>query len=295
MSLPKMMLFLTLAISHAEKCVYRKKYSDDQCTNPISEPAQFPYKVLNNQCVPQPTAPGADQLYQNATCDADGTNLSVKRSCDDSTCGSCIVEYTDSNNPCEEDNTEVNTWVQYVCEDCTSLGCDMDLVDGTDANPNCTISTGPPIEGEHCIVEMYYSDDSCQTRSDDDYYKEVNVFDSTCQASLAGMNYHSKGFCTMDADGNLVSGKVWRMCDSADCNSGASCPSEGLDIVGMADCTRDDNAASGPAYKKYLCVKCDELSNYCPARYAFGSSVAACSSANALMTLMFVIIVIFMF
>merc|ERR1719320_841971 len=93
--------------------------------------------------------------------------MHLQYECDTEECGDCDIDETQEhiNFECQElFGSDGSIYEKWVCEDCSTLTCDLDLLDGTDANTNCSPTTGEPIAGNHCLTYATFTDAACTER-----------------------------------------------------------------------------------------------------------------------------------
>merc|ERR1712048_1460087 len=100
---------------------------------------------------------------------------------------------------------------------------------------------------------MGYSDSACTTAVTSE---TMIAFDMTCRTNPV-LAWHAKGQCTMDADGNMVTGETWQACSTNACDDGDSllCPTEGVNMLGQHDCETDENGQ----HWRWICADCNNL------------------------------------
>jgi len=247
------MLFFLFAITFAtEMCVYKKIFDDNACTTATANAEYHSTWGYSSTCTDVETLSASDKYYVKATC-TDDNDIELYAHCDTNACDSGILcdGAAEASTCAATSYHNVGKYEKYVCEPCDELDCHVDAADGMDLNPTCTPSTGAPVEGEHCIQQRFWSDRACTVVSRD---TTDNLWDGTCRTDI--ITYSSKGKCTKDAEGRMVTATLWSLCDTNSCDNGAedmTCPSAGQNILGKADC---EDYITGE-YTSYECVPCD--------------------------------------
>lgn len=272
------MLFLLFAVTFAtDMCVYKKIFDDSSCmtaTATVDVDYSMIYGYQSGVC----TEVQSSGYYAYATCTNDN-DIEIFEHCDTDACDSGILCSASDDNTCKAPLLyNDGKYEKFVCEPCDQVDCQVDARDGMDLNPTCTPVTGAPVAGEHCIQKRYWEDREC-TRVDTD--RSDDLVDHTCRVNLLGYGY--KGTCTKDADGNMVTGTLWELCDTNSCDDGADstfCPTAGENIIGDTDC----EALPTGGYATYECVPCDDpVCDNDPTLSDSFNTVTQCGSASSLM------------
>jgi len=280
------MLFLLFAVTFAtDMCVVKKIFDDSSCTTATAT-ADVDYSLLYGYKSLVCTEVQSLGYYAYANCTNDN-DIKIYSLCDTDACDSgtfCSRDYQYDNTCKAPTDYNVGKYEKFVCEPCDQVDCQVDARDGMDLNPTCTPVTGAPVAGEHCVQRRYWEDREC-TRVNTE--RSDKLLDGTCRGKDL-VDYGFKGTCTKDADGNMVTGTVWELCDTNSCDDGAdatSCPTAGKNIIGDADC----KALITGGYATYECVPCDApVCDNDPQLSDSFNTVTQCGSASSTSSLMMI-------
>jgi len=252
------MLFLFFTIALGEMCIFQRSYSDAACTN-MKDASTGDAAIVDTLACKKN---GGGSQYFKGTCDSDGSNMKVWRTCDTDSCDdgatdlSCPTEGEAVTDACEKDSIRDGTWTKYFCGDCEDqdfTDCALLNRDGDRANPTCSISTVKPITSEMCVYKQRYSDSDCSTEVTDSYHLKSNgVMNNECIQNAAGR--YDMGTC--DDDGNI---SIWENCDNDICNDGWDsniCPPNGKSVE--KTCTKV-TGSTVDMWEQITCGPCKEL------------------------------------